>query len=65
MGVGRVEVSRSSESGDNYLFVHLIDVADTGDAPGRAGCELTDDELRVTAGEQAVTFKANAVGLVR
>ena len=65
MGVGRIEVSRSSGNGNTYLFVHVIDVADTGDTPGRAGCELTGDGLRVTAGEQTVTFKADAVGLVR
>lgn len=65
MGVGRIEVSRGSGSGTTYLFVHVIDVADTEQTPGQASCELTADELRVTAGQQKVSFKANAVGLVR
>jgi len=65
MGVGRIEVSSSSSTGNHYLFIHLIDVADTQDAPSQASAKLSDNRFLVTIGEQTVSFKADAVGLWR
>ena len=65
MGVGRIEVSSSSSTGNRYLFIHLIDVADTQDAPSPASAELSGNRLTVTAGEQTVGFRAEEVGLLR
>jgi Heparinase II/III-like protein len=65
MGVGRIEVSCGSPAGDRYLFLHLIDVADTEDTPSPAAAKFSGGGLRVAIGGQTVTFRADAVGLVR
>jgi len=65
MGVGRIEVSSPTQNGNTYLFLHVIDVADTGVVPGQTGVESTGEEIRVTVGERTIAFKADAVGLVR
>ena len=64
MGAGRVEVS-SENSGEDYLFVHLLDIADTDMKPGKAELWVDGQGIRVTAGEREVVFKADSPGLIR
>ena len=64
MGAGRVEVS-SQNSGEDYLFVHLLDIADSEMKPGKAELRVDGQGIRVTAGEREVVFKADAPGLIR
>ena len=35
MGAGRIEVSRSGGNSRNYLFLHVMDIADSADVPGQ------------------------------
>ncbi|HUU27570.1 MAG TPA: heparinase II/III family protein [archaeon] len=64
MGVGRVEVCGAQDHTE-FLFVHVIDIADNSDSPGRTGVEESPGAIRVTAGERSVSFKAASPGLVR
>jgi hypothetical protein len=64
MGKGRVEVSAKPNQTE-YLFVHVIDVADNTEIPGKCQTEVSRNEIQVTAGENKVSFYRQKVGLIR
>jgi hypothetical protein len=63
MGVGRVEVS-SKSNGEEHLFIHVLDIADSGVAPGKAEVQVDGQGIRVAAGERSVVFRAGVPGLI-
>ena len=64
MGAGRIEVS-SKSSGEDHLFIHVIDIADSDVKPGKAEAQVGREEIQVTAGGRKVVFRADAPGLIR
>ncbi len=65
MGAGRIEVSRIGGNSRKYLFLHVLDIADSVDAPGRVKAFEDGHRIRVAAGNRTLVFKADTTGLER
>jgi hypothetical protein len=63
MGVGRIEVSRREGVGRQYLFLHVLDIADRGDPPIPATVSQEHNQIKVLLGKRTLAFRENAVGL--
>ena len=64
MGTGRIEVS-SKSNGVEHLFIHVLDIADSGVTPGKAEVQVDGQGIRVAAGGRSLVFRADVPGLVR
>ena len=65
MGVGRVEVTASAISSRDYLFVHMLDIADITDAQPKCSAEIDRDRISVRVGDRRVGFRLDRPGLLR
>jgi hypothetical protein len=65
MGAGRIEVSRKEGDSRQYLFLHVLDIADSGDPPIPVKASREQTQIRVTLGKRTLVFRGNAVGLER
>jgi hypothetical protein len=65
MGAGRIEVSRTGGNSRRYVFLHVLDIADSEDPPGRVKAFEDGQWIRVAAGDRTLVFKADTTGLER
>ncbi len=63
MGAGRVEVAGRDAATRNHLFLHVLDIADDSDPPGRVRASADSKRIRVTIGKRELTFDASNPGL--
>jgi hypothetical protein len=65
IGAGRVEVSARNEGSRRHLFLHVLDIADSAETPGRVEAFEDHHWVQVMVGQRTLFFKIDAPGLER
>ncbi len=65
MGAGRVEVAPAGAGSRDFLFLHVLDIADDSDAPVEYSVKQGKDKIQVQVGVRSVAFRVDRCGLVR
>ncbi len=65
MGVGRLEVTASAVDHRNYLFVHVLDIADSLDTPAKCSAGIERGKILVRVGDRGVAFREDGPGMLR
>jgi hypothetical protein len=64
-GIGRIEVSFSKSDSEQFVFVHLIDIADDSDEVEAAAARMNNSTINVLVGQKELFFRRDDWGLVR
>lgn len=64
-GVGRVEVSDSDPGSEQFVFLHVIDIADDSKSEESVSASMNNSTIKVLVGQRELFFRRDDWGLVR